>query len=204
MLVYKYLTKNKKHEYSFEFKGNKYHIHSVVKLTERGKKYLGARTHEAILTEVFLGWNNMRFWKYEFRSIEGFGHITNASTDIPPDNLIAEVIAPASGNYMLREIVGSQWNASSETRHTKKDMEIPEVRIGWIIFVAVSLLAFIFKDWYLTLMIQIVALIWFVQYRKQHIDANTVYTYDEDTEMLKSKYNILYGLKNNKESANDE
>ena len=197
-------TKNYKHEYSFMFQCKKYNVYSIVKLTDEGKKYLGSRTKEAILTEVFINRHGNRCWKYEFRTIEFSGCTINASTDTPPNKLIEEVISPASGDYMLREIAGPKWGASSGTKHTKTDWEISEVRIGWIIYVVISIFAFIFKDWYITLMIQLAAIIWFVQYRKQHIDANTVYTHNEDTEMLKSKYEVLYGLKNNKENANHE
>lgn len=204
MLIYKLLTKNYKHEYYFIFQGEKYNVHSVVKLKDDGKKYLGSRTKDAILTEVFINRDGCRCWKYEFRSIERSGCITNASTDISPNKLIEDVISPASDNYMLREIYGTQWVSPSVTKHTKTDWEISEVRIGWIIFAAISIFAFIFKDWYITLIIQIVMFIWFVQYRKRYIDANTIYIHNEDTEMIRNKYDALYGLKDNKENKNHE
>lgn len=204
MLIYMLTTNKYKHEYTFKFKNVKYHVHSIVYLTDEGKHYLNSRTNEAILTEVFINWNGNRCWKYEFRSGKRFGGITNASTDIPPDKLIEEVMSPASGDYMLREVCGPEWNASSGVKHTKKDLEIPEVRNGWIIFILVSFGAFIFKDWYITLIIQLIAACYFLIYRKMYIDANTVYTHTKDTEMLKKKYEVLYGLKNSEENKDNE
>ena len=204
MFHYKLLTNKYKHEYSFEFNDQKYLVHSAVKLSDQGKKYLQSLTYEAILTEVFYYFDGRKCWTYEFRDINFPCGATRASTDVPPHELIEEVVTPASGGYMLREIVGPEWGAEPSKKQTKRDLEIPEVRTGWIIFTLVSIFAFIFKDWYITATIHIAAIIWFAKYRQQYINANTIYTHDEDTEMLKKKYEILYGLKNDKEHIDNE
>ena len=205
MLERKLLTKNYKHDYFFVFHGEKYRVHSIVRLTEQGRVYLGALKREAILTEVFINWNGKRCWKYEFRSTALNVGITNASTDVPPNKLIEEVITPATVEYASREILGtdSPFYQTGE-KHTKKDWEIPEVRRGWIILIAIFIGSLIFKDWYVKLIINIVAAWIFGLYRKEYINAYTTYTHDEDTEIIKKKYDVLYGLKNNKENENHE
>ena len=205
MLVYMLSTNKYKHEYSFKFKDEKYHVYSIVRLTDWGKRYLNSHTDEAILTEVFINWNENRCWKYEFKTAKPSRCIVSACTDVPPEKLIEEVVSPASGEYMLREVCGPQmYSLKASEKHVKKDWDIPEVRTGWIIFFAVSLCAFIFKDWYVIAMIQIAAICFFCTYRKQYIDANTTYTHNKDMGMLKKKYEVLYGLKDNKENTNHE
>lgn len=205
MLMYKLLTKNYKHYYSFDFQGKAYLVHSIVRLTDEGQKYLGSSTKEVILTENFIDNNGRRNWKYEFRSIQLPSHITNASTDRPPNKLIEEVIVPASEAYVSREIFGvDSPHFQTGTKHTKSDWEIPEVRMGWIIFIAVFLGVAIFKDWYVQAIIRIVATLFFFTYRSQYKNAYTTYTHDEDIEILKKKYEILYGIKSTKENENYE
>ena len=200
MLRHKLWTKDYKHEYSFEFKGKKYLVHSAVRLTDKGRKYLKSQTHDVLLTEVFYYIDERKCWSYEFRTMD-MGYITRASTDIPPDELIEEIINPASDGYMFRQVCGApSTNFTSGTKHTKKDWEIPEVVTGWVILFLVFFASMIFRDLYMRTLINIIAFCWFVVYRQQYIEANTTYTYNEDTKHLQKKYEILYGVKNNKEN----
>jgi hypothetical protein len=193
-------TKDYKHDYYFIFKGEKYNVYSIVRLTEDGRKYLGALKREAILTEVFINRQGKRCWKYEFMSNKLNVGIINMSTDVPPGKLIEKVIQPATNDYFLREEFGiTAPNYKNGEKQTKKDLEIPEVKRAWIIYIAVFLGVAIFKDWYVKFIIR-VAVSWvFGMYRQTYVNAYTVYIHNDDAEMLKKKHETLYGIKNNEE-----
>lgn len=211
MLMIKNYTAQYKHDYLFEFKGEKYLVHSIVRLTNEARDYLGARRNEVILTEVYYDHIVKRtFYVYQcqgtsYNSIKPI----NQSTDRLPDEMIEEIVTPATGDYASREIFGidSPVYKKNGTKHTKKDWEIPEVRRGWIIFILVFIAAFIFQDWYVQLIIRIVAAWVFGKYRQGYVNAYTTYTHDEDDELLKSKYKALYGIygmKFDEEETNNE
>ena len=191
-------SKNYKHDYFFEFKGEKYRVHSVVRLTDEAKSYLGAWRHEVILTEVYTDERrNITFYKYEFKSISYNVGIINKSTDRLPDEM-EEIVQPASADYASREILGTSspvYQIEAATKHSKKDWEIPELRKAWVVFALVFVGVSIFADWYVQLILRFIASMYFWKYRKAHIDAYTTYTHDEDNEMIKAKYAALYGLK---------
>lgn len=205
MLTRKLLTKDYKHDYFFEFNGEEYRVHSIVRLTEKGRLYLGALKREAILTEVFINWNGKRCWKYEFRSSALNEGVTNAATDVPPNKLIEEVITPATTEYASREILGVNSPVyQTGEKHTKKDWDIPEVRRGWVILIVIFIITSLFKNWYVQLPIRIAASWIFGLYRQAYVNAYTTYTHDEDMEIMRKKYEVLYGIKNNKGDNNNE
>lgn len=207
MLLIQQSSYNYDHEYFFEFKGEKYRIHSVVRLTEEGRTYMGFARREVILTEVYFNKHIGRtFWKYEGKDWAYNIGIRNKSTDIPPDELIEEVASSATEEYASREMFGvnSPYYQSIGTKHTKKDWEIPEVRRAWIIFILVFIIVSIFKDWYIQLIIRLVTCWVFGMYRKAHIDARTSYTHSEDDEILRQKYHALYGIEFDSENSRDE
>lgn len=208
MLVCMDSSYGRKHDYFFEFKGKKYRVHSVVKLTDEAQNYLGAWRKEVILTEVYTDERrNITFYKYEFKSIAYNVGIINKSTDRLPDDMLEEVISPASADYASREILGTSspvYQTETATKHSKKDWEIPELRKAWVIYVLVFIGVSIFIDWYVQFILRFAATYYFWQYRKAHIDAYTTYTHDEDTDMIKAKYSALYGFKFTEEDTNNE
>lgn len=205
MLICKYWTKDYKHDYFFKFKGNEYRVHSIVRLTEEGKRYLGALSDEVILTECFINWNGKRCWKYEFKSVEPPFSLVNYSTDKSPNKLIKEIVIPATADYASREILGANSPVyATGIKHTKKDLEIPELRVAWLVYILVFIGAMIFKDWYVKIIIWFAAGWLLSIYRKYYIDAYTTYTHDEDSKILKKKYEIIYGIKHFKEDNTNE
>lgn len=193
LLYYKLWTDKYTHKYYFEFKGKVYLVHSIVRLTEEGRKYLGAMKREAILTECFIMHDDTPFYKYMFKSSSLSIGITNASTDRSPDELVEDVIMPASDGYSEREIFGRDAPSyTSGKKISKKDWEIPELRIRWIIFILVVIFAGIFQPWYLKLLIRGIAGWIFGIYRKAYIETYTVYQHDEDLEIEKKKLEVLY------------
>ena len=197
MIRVKFYTRDYPHKYTFSFKGKEYAVHSIVRLTPKGKMDLGSQTDEVILLEKFTGPNDKTWWKYQFRSIEG-GCIIDASTDVPLDKMIEEVVVPATEDYVIREMFGPNVKLSATAiKHAKKDWEIPEVRKAWIIYIAIFLGVAIFKDWYVQLLIRVGAGWILGLYRQAYVNAYTTYTYPEDAEIIRKKLEILYGVKTN-------
>ena len=193
MLLYNLSTINYKQKYHFEFKGKVYFTHSIVRLTDEGMRYFGSIKKEVILTESFVNHHGVDCWKYMFRSASWSVGITDASTDRNPDELIEEVIMPASAGYSEREIFGR--DAPSYTngkKISKKDWEIPELRTYWIIFILVNIFSLIFKPWIIKVAIWVFSGWIFGTYRKAYIDTYTVYQHDEDLEFQKKKSEVLY------------
>lgn len=196
MLVCKYYTKNYKHDYFFDFQGKKYRVHSIVYLTADGQRYLGAWRRKAILTEQFTDCSGKLCWKYQFKSNKLSVGIVDYATDRPPDELIEKIVMEANSEYVEREIFGAEVSSCKPVKkQKKKDWEIPEVRRGWIVFIIIFFAAMVFKDWYIQLIIRMAAGWIFGMYRKAYMDAYTTYIYDENTEMLTQKYEVLYGTK---------
>lgn len=206
MLACMQVTKHYKHDYFFDFKGKKYRVHTIVRLTEEGRFYLGAWRREVILTEQYTNWDGRLCWKYEFKSISYNIGIINKSTDRPPDDLIEEIVMPASADYASREILGpsSPVYKANATKHTKKDWEIPELKRAWIIYILVFTSMSIFADWYVQLILRFLLSAYFCNYRKAILNAYTTYTHDKDSKMIKKKYETLYGVKANKEEQTNE
>ena len=206
MLMPQLYTKKYEHEYWFDFKGKRYRVHSVVKLTDEGRSYLEMSRKEVILTEVFhSNFGGKKMWTYLGDDIRLHIGVRDKSTDVPPDELIEEVIEAASQEYASREILGanSPYFATGE-KNVPKDWDIPEVKMGWIIFILVFIGAFIFRDWYVQLIIRLIAGIWFFGYRKAQIDARTTYTHNEDDDIIKAKFKALYGLESNEDKDDNE
>lgn len=206
MVVVNEISHKDKREYFFEFKGESYRVHSVVKLTDKAQMYLGFADREVILTEVYYHLNGRKMWKYQGKDIAYNIGVRNKSTDTPPDEIIEKIVESASADYASREILGtnSPVYTTNATKHTKKDWEIPELKREWIIFILVFIGVSIFQDWYIQLILRIIAGWIFGLRRQAYVKAYTTYTHDEDNDILKKKFEILYGLKSNKEDNNNE
>lgn len=205
MLICKYYTKNYKHNYFFEFQGKQYRVHSIVYLTHDGRQYLGALNNEAILTEQFINWDKKLCWTYQFKSNDLSVGPLECSTDRPPSELIERVSLEPNESYLERELFGTSLQEESVgIKHQKKDWEIPEVLVGWIIVIFIFVAVAIFKDWYVRLIIRALAGWFFGMYRQTYVNAYTTYTYNEDQEMLQKKHQVLYNINPSKQENKDE
>ena len=93
----KYWTANYKHDPRFKFRGQEYYVHSIVRLTEKGREYLGARTRDVILVEQFTNYNGKLCWKYLFQSASYLvSKPIDCSTDKTPDELIEKIVIGAN------------------------------------------------------------------------------------------------------------
>ena len=201
MKICKYYTGNYKHDQCFKFRGKEYNVHSIVRLTDAGWLFLGSKTKEVILTEQFTNWNGKLCWKYAFKSI----NITTCnpvdySTDKTPDELIEEVIIPATAEYASREKLGVYSPVyKTGTKKVPNDWEIPSLRTGWLTFILCFIASNIFAGIF-GFIISIVCCIVFGLYREAQIEAHTVYEHPEDDKIMRKKFDVLYGTKFSEEN----
>lgn len=193
MLMTNMTSSHYKHEYFFEFQNKQYRVHSIVRVTEEGRCYLGSKNREVILTEVFMDHKGVMWWKYEFASISPYcWKSINKATTRHPDDMLETVVIVASTEYAERQMFGVNAPSYNKCKKvTKKDWEIPEVVVGWIIFILVVIAVSIFKDWYVKMLIRGIAGFVFARYRQFYIDAYTTYECNEDFDIEKKKYDIL-------------
>ena len=190
MVHYKEFTKNYEHQDFFSFQKNNYRVHSIVKLTDQGRKILKSRTNKVILTEQFIWIRDKICWKYEFNKWPG-GRIS-AITDIPPNEMIESIVMEASMEHASIETLGSNSPYyKTGKKYSKKDWQIPEVLIGWIIFIAICFVTEVFKETLIKASIRGVALYFFWPYRSVYINKYTFYMRDEDIPILREKQKIL-------------
>ena len=205
MIMFQLYTKKYRHVYDFQFKGQTYLTHSIVKLTEYAQIQFRTSKSEVILLEHYFDNDNRECWTYEIGWSHNISRPLRVSTDIPLKKIIEEITVPATQGYVEREVLGV--NAPSfktGKKITIKDWEIPEVLAGWIVYFLVFIGAFIFKDWYVKAIIWAAAGWIFGLYRQAYVNAYTVYMHDEDIELDKKKLEVLYGVKTNKEGDNNE
>lgn len=159
----------------FEFNGKKYLIGAPVKLTDEG---MNKMFHNGIynyvkgdfrLVDHYVTEKGCEEWVYiiGWRN-DGWRMPVFHSTNIKPEVLISEVI----------------WKEIDETVHTPgelqvefkepnyfpKDSEVEGVTLGWIVLVVVMVAAFIFKDWWIRLLIWVASGIYFGNWREKQIN----------------------------------
>jgi hypothetical protein len=208
MRIVKLWTKDYKKDPTFTFHEQEYLVHSVVRLTEEGRRYLGSWNREAVLIEQFTHYNGKLCWKYEFKSIDlTTSGVINVSTDRTPDELIEEVVQSANYNYYVREELNKLGVLNPDTsgeKHIVPAFKIPEIRKATIYYIIVVLAVVIFKDWYVKFIIRIVASLFYLLYSSAYTKAYTYYTHKEDNEILNAKYKAYGYTKDNKRDDNNE
>lgn len=142
-------TTGYRHVGCFQFKGKYYLLNSYVKLTEYGKEYLESHFDEVQLTKHFFMPKNgeeIEMWGFvvQFRGVPPSPHVM--STDVPLERLIEEVVAPAKYDPPNKK--------PEPVKIKNRDWEVPDVRIGWIIFLAFFFGVEIFKDWTIKLILR--------------------------------------------------
>ena len=199
MLYYKFMTQQYHHEYLFYFYDKPYSVHSIVRLTEYGKQYLGARKRDAILKEHFKYSDDRLCWTYEFIGNSYNYYTTTATTDVPPEQLIEKILCNASDMYCIREELIRKGvpvpKDSGAIIVSSKDWDIQEVRRGWIAWGLTCIGILFFKDWYVKSLLFAVSGVIFGVYRQLYKDAYTCYMYPEDDTINKMKRQTLYEIK---------
>lgn len=158
----------------FEFKGKKYPIGSHVTLTECGT------------SELFYG-HGYNYVKGNFRLVDHYitekgnegweyiiGYLHNSTTPVfhkttkKPEELIKEVLWKEIDETVYTP--GELQVTFNEPNYSPADWEIEGVMLGWAIMALVWIGAFVFKDWWITLLIQISAGWYFGSWREKKIN----------------------------------
>lgn len=158
----------------FEFNGKKYHIGAYVNLTDSGKNYmLSSRGYGFIrggfrLVDHYITDNGIEEWEYIIGKSYETKHPIFYSTRKTPDELIATVLCAEIDETV--DTVGELVVEFKEPNYFPNDWEVKGVMAGWFIVVLVWIAALVFKDWWITLFVQIVAGFYFGNWRNKKIN----------------------------------
>lgn len=158
----------------FEFNEKKYPIGSYVKLTKRGMYELfynhgynyvkgGFRLVDHYVTE-----SGKTEWKYIIGHLHDSTIPVLHSTSIKPEELISEVLCSAVDESI--HTPGELKITFKEPNYFPKDWEVKGVMFGWFAMILIWILALVFKDWWITLLIQICAGWYFGNWRENKIN----------------------------------
>ena len=177
-------TNHYQKSYVFEFKGEKYVAYSTVKLTDEAMYYLETTKKEVQLIEEFIYYDGTTCWKYAldwtYDAALGLRPLT-MSTDRTPDELIEEVVKPATIEYLEFMVTGKPMPSQKVKKISLKDWEIPGLMTGWVVFILVCIGIFIFKDWIVKFLLWNIAGWYFGFWRQKLVNAHTIYKYEENT-----------------------
>lgn len=158
----------------FEFNEKKYPIGAYVTLTDRGMSELfynhgynyvrgGFRLVDHYITE-----KGREEWQYII------GHLHNSatpvfhSTSIKPEELVSEVLWNEIDETVYTP--GELKVTFKETNYCPNDWEVEGVMFGWFVVAIIWIGALVFKDWWITLLIQIGAGWYFGSWRENKIN----------------------------------
>lgn len=161
----------------FEHNGEKYIIGSKVELTDKGTNEM---IHNGVynyvkndfrLVDHYVTENGNEEWTY----IIGWRNYGNGVkspvfyyTRINPDELVSNVLSMKIDEKKYAP--GELKVEFKEPNYFPKDWEVEGVMAGWAVLVVVWLIALLFKDWWITLIIQIAAGFYFGNWRETQIN----------------------------------
>lgn len=158
----------------FEFGGKKYPIGAYVNLTENGEYHmLHDRGYSFMrgnfrLVDHFIDDKGVERWKY----IIGKSYKSNLyyfqTTDKTPDELISNVLCAEINETIYTP--GELQVEFKEPNYFPKDWEVEGVIFGWFVMVLIWIIALVFKDWWITLLVQIGACWYFGNWREKKIN----------------------------------
>jgi hypothetical protein len=158
----------------FEYRGKKYPIGAYVDLTDDGRYYFlnnagyGFIRGNFRLVDHFITDKGVEKWTY----IIGRSHATNTpflrSTTRAPDDLI-KIVKCLDMDESI-DVPGELEIEFKQPNLFPKDWEVEGVMRGWIIMVLVWIIAFAFKDWWNTLLIQIGVGLYFGSWREKKMN----------------------------------
>ena len=158
----------------FEFNGKKYPIGAYVDLTESGQNYFlrdagyGFIRGGFRLVDHYITDKGIEEWKY----IIGRSYETSSpffrSTRQTPDELINKVLCAEIDETVYTP--GELQVTFKEPNYSPNDWEVNGVMFGWFVMVLVWIGALVFKDWWITLLIQIGAGLYFGNWREKKIN----------------------------------
>lgn len=161
----------------FDFNGKKYTIGAFVKLTEKGYRELYRNSGYNFvksgvrLADYCMDANNKKSWTYIIgwhMYPDGSKRPILHSTTLEPEIIVSEVV-----NSAINELVytpGELQVEFKEPNYNPSDCEVEGVVSGWVVFFVIWIGAFIFKDWWIVLLIQISAGWYFGNWRENKIN----------------------------------
>lgn len=165
---------NHKYFNYFEFQGKKYYIGSHIKLSEKG---MGPMYHNGVCSyrkgdfrlidhkitdKGFEEWTYLIGWYYDCKIPRIY------TTREKPDVLISEVLAEPINEVV--EEAGELHVEFVEPNYFPKDWEVPGLITGWAMAIIAWLSAYIFKDLWLALIIQLGICFYFAKWRDKKIN----------------------------------
>lgn len=158
----------------FEFGGKKYPIGAFVNLTDSGEHHiLSGRGYSFIrgnfrLVDHFINDKGVEMWEYIIGKAYNSNLYYFSTTNKSPDKLISSVLCAAIDETV--HAPGELHVEFKEPNYFPKDWEIDGVMFGWFVMVLVWIGALVFKDWWITLLVQICAGVYFGSWREKKIN----------------------------------
>lgn len=158
----------------FEFDGKKYHIGAYVELTDYGEAHVfqgrgyGFIKGDFRLVDHFINDKGIELWKYIIGKTYDADIPVLHSTSKTPDELISKVLSQE-----INETIHTPGELKVEFKdpnYFPKDWEIEGLMFGWFVMAIVWIGALVFKDWWITLLIQICAGWRFGSWREKRIN----------------------------------
>lgn len=158
----------------FEVNGKKYPIGANVKLTPNGE-YQVFKNHghgflrgNFRLVDHFINDKGVECWVYiigkSYNSNLYYFHTTTTAPDELIDSALCSEIDESSFTPGELEV------EFVEPNYSPKDWEVEGVMTGWVVMALAWIGAFVFKDWWIRLAIQIVAGFYFGNWREKKIN----------------------------------
>ena len=161
----------------FDFNGKQYTVGALVKLTEKGHRELYRNSgynfvkNGVRLVDYHTDSKSTKSWRYIIgwhMYPDGSKRPVLHSTNLEPDVIVSEVLYPAVNEVIDKP--GELKVEFKEQNYNPSDCEVEGVVFGWAIFFVVWIGAFVFKDWWIVLLIQISAGLYFGNWRENKIN----------------------------------
>lgn len=183
----KYGLSKDKYLSGFEFKGEKYSL-GWVTLSENGMKKLGTNNPRAEITDhwisdrlgegysfYYYNTTNYGYYKWDYQDKYNINLDEYIETpEIDYKNTSVDEILSLPKDQMFthlqtKQIVEGTYTPPEKPKPLFKDWQIPELIVGWIVFIIFLLVVFVFKDWYIQLILRVVGCVVFSIWRQQKL-----------------------------------
>lgn len=161
----------------FDFNGKQYVIGALVRLTEKGHRELYRNSgynfvkNGVRLVDYHTDSKNTKSWRYIIgwhMYPDGSKRPVLHSTNLEPDVIVSEVLYPSINEVIDKP--GELQVEFKEPNYNPSDCEVEGVVSGWVVFFVIWIGAFVFKDWWIVLLIQISAGWYFGNWRENKIN----------------------------------
>lgn len=157
----------------FDFGGKKYPIGAHIILNDEGMKemYHNGRYNykkgDFRLVDHWIDRHGKEKWKYIIGWRDSSWPIFHTTPE-PPCNFIKDVVSLPFNEEVYKP--GELKVEFKEPNYNPSDSEVDGVVFGWIVFFVIWIGAFVFKDWWIVLLVQISAGWYFGNWRENKIN----------------------------------